>query len=92
MDAGWRTFSRQPRQHLRGDCGGPFKTGLDFGESIFKLSQSGNALQLADWFTPFNEKYLDKHDLDMSEPVLVLPTQSGPYPNLLAAVGKEGTI
>jgi hypothetical protein len=71
---------------------GPFKTGLDFGESIFKLSQSGNALQLADWFTPFNELYLDKHDLDMSEPVLVLPTQLGLYPNLLAAVGKEGTI
>ncbi len=28
----------------------------------------------------------------MSEPVLVLPDQSGTYPHLAAAVGKEGTI
>ena len=71
---------------------GPFAVGLDFGQSVFKLSQSGNTLQLADWFTPYNELYLDDHDLDMSEPVLVLPQQSGEYPNLVAAVGKEGTI
>jgi hypothetical protein len=71
---------------------GPFAAGLDFGQSVFKLSQSGNTLQLADWFTPYNELYLDDHDLDMSEPLLVLPQQSGEYPNLVAAVGKEGTI
>jgi len=71
---------------------GPFSVGIDFGQSVFKLSQSGSTLQLADWFTPFNELYLDQHDLDMSEPVLVLPQQSGEYPNLVAAVGKEGTI
>ena len=71
---------------------GPFEAGIEFGQSVFKLSQSGNALQLADWFTPFNEKYLDDHDLDLSEPLLVLPVQTGKYPNLLAAVGKEGTI
>ena len=39
-----------------------------------------------------NELYLDKHDLDMSEPVLVLPTRSGLLRIYLAAVGKEGTI
>ena len=71
---------------------GPFAVGLDFGQSVFKLSQSGSTLQLADWFTPYNELYLDQHDLDLSEPVLVLPPQSGQYPNLVAAVGKEGTI
>ena len=71
---------------------GPFAAGLDFGQSVLKLSQTGNALELADWFTPFNELFLDENDRDLSEPVLVLPTQSGPYPNLLAAVGKEGTI
>ena len=71
---------------------GPFAVGMDFGQSVFKLSQVGSELQLADWFTPFNEYYLDHHDLDMSEPVLILPTQSGPFPDLAAAVGKEGTI
>ncbi len=71
---------------------GPFAAGMNFGQSVFKLSQSKNQLKLADWFTPFNELLLDDSDLDLSEPVLVLPTQSGEYPNLLAAVGKEGTI
>ena len=47
---------------------GPFAAGLDFGQSVFKLTQVGSELQLADWFTPFNELYLEHHDLDMSEP------------------------
>jgi len=71
---------------------GPFASGLNFGQSVFKLSQGGGTLELADWFTPFNELYLDDHDKDLFAPVLVLPTQTGTYPNLLAAVGKEGTI
>jgi hypothetical protein len=71
---------------------GPFAAGLDFGQSVFKLTQVGSELQLADWFTPFNELYLEHHDLDMSEPVMVLENQAGPYPTLLAVVGKEGTI
>jgi hypothetical protein len=71
---------------------GPFAAGTNFGQSVFKLSQSGSTLQLADWFTPFNELFLDQNDLDMSEPVLVLPKQKGTHPNLLASIGKEGTI
>ncbi len=69
---------------------GPFAVGIDFGQSVFKLSAT--TLQLSDWFTPYNELYLDQHDLDISNPVLVLPQQSGEYPNLVASVGKEGTI
>jgi hypothetical protein len=71
---------------------GDFIAGTNFGQSVFKLSQAGSVLQLVDWFTPFNELILDQHDLDMSEPVLVLPEQTGKYPRLMAAVGKEGTI
>ena len=71
---------------------GPFASGMNFGQSVIKLSQVGNSLQLADWFTPFNEAELEKLDLDMSEPVLVLPNQSGKHKHLAAAVGKEGTI
>jgi hypothetical protein len=71
---------------------GDFMSSTNFGQSVLKLTQSGNTLQLADWFTPYNELYLDENDKDMSEPVLVLPTQPGKYPNLVATVGKEGTI
>jgi hypothetical protein len=71
---------------------GDFAAGTNFGQSVLKLSQVGNALQLTDWFTPFNELALDQQDLDMSEPVLVLPDQSGKHPHILATVGKEGTI
>jgi hypothetical protein len=71
---------------------GPFMAGTNFGQSVLKLAQVGHELKLADWFTPFNEAYLDKHDLDMSEPVLILPPQKGKNRRLLAAVGKEGTI
>ncbi len=71
---------------------GPFTDGVDFGESIFKLSQGDGTLDLADWFTPWNEADLNSHDQDLSQPVLILPDQSGPYPHLAAEVGKEGTI
>jgi hypothetical protein len=71
---------------------GDFTPGANFGQSVIKLSQVGSALQLEDWFTPFNEQDLDRHDLDMSEPVLVLPDQKGKHPHLLATLGKEGTI
>jgi len=71
---------------------GPFTPGTNFGQSVLKLAQSGNTLSLDDWFTPYNQSYLDSNDLDMSEPVLVLPDQLGSYPHMAAAVGKEGTI
>jgi hypothetical protein len=71
---------------------GPFASGLNFGQSVFKLTQASGKLELADWFTPFNELYLDNNDMDMDTPVMVLPTQTGKYPNLLATVGKEGTV
>ncbi len=71
---------------------GPFTAGIDLGQSVFKLAQGDGVLTLADWFTPWNQVYLNDHDLDLSEPVLVLPDQTGPYPHLAASVGKEGTI
>jgi len=71
---------------------GDFAAGTEFGQSVIKLSQNGSQLQLTDWFTPYNELYLDQNDLDMSEPVLVLPQQAGKHPDLAVALGKEGTI
>jgi hypothetical protein len=71
---------------------GVFKPGTNFGQSVLKLSQVGNSLQLADWFTPYNQAYLNTRDLDLSEPVLILPDQAGQHPHLMVAVGKEGTV
>ena len=71
---------------------GDFEAGTNFGQSVIKLSQVDSTLQLADWFTPFNEQDLDRHDMDLSEPVLVLPDQKGKHPHLMATLGKEGTI
>lgn len=71
---------------------GPFKPGTNFGESVLKLSQAGNSLNLADWFTPHDESSLNKNDMDLSEPVLILPDQGGQHTHVALAVGKEGTI
>jgi hypothetical protein len=71
---------------------GDFSAGTNFGQSVIKLSQAGSTLQLPDWFTPYNQQYLDQKDFDMSEPVLVLPDQPGKYPHLLMTMGKESTI
>ncbi len=71
---------------------GDFVAGSKFGQSVIKLSQIGNSLNLQDWFTPLNELYLENHDLDFAEPVLVLPDQPGKRPHLMIAVGKEGTL
>ena len=71
---------------------GNFIPGSNFGTSVFKLSQSGTVLQVADWFTPYNQDYLRQNDLDLNDSVLVLPDQPGPHPHLALGVGKEGTL
>jgi hypothetical protein len=67
--------------------------GLDYGDTLLKVSLSGGTLGLVDYFTPYNQADLDAKDLDLgsSGPVL-LPTQSGPNPNLAVIAGKEGMI
>ena len=71
---------------------GPFASGTNFPVSVFKLSQIGPTLSLADWFTPYNYQYLSKSDLDLNDGVLILPDQPGPVTHELIAVGKEGTV
>jgi len=71
---------------------GRFVPGTNFPISVIKLSQSGTDITVADWFSPYNEKYLSDADLDLNSGVLVLPDQPGPYPHELIASGKEGTI
>ncbi len=70
------------------DAGGP-----DYGESAIKLSP-GN-LNLADYFTPFNQSYLDDLDLDVgSSGAVLLPDSAGngAHPHVLFTAGKEGRM
>ena len=71
---------------------GPFTAGKNFGLSALKLTQKGNDLKLADWFTPYNLKDLNSRDQDLNAPVLILPDQPGAHPHLAVAFGKEGTL
>ena len=68
--------------------------GIDYGDSILRLSWAGAFPGVADYFTPWDQAMLNSYDTDVaSGGVLLLPDQPGaPYPHLLVQVGKEGTI
>jgi hypothetical protein len=63
-----------------------------YGTSVLKLDPT-TGLTIVDSFTPWNQQDLDVQDLDLgANGVMLLPNQSGPRPNLLIALGKDGTI
>jgi hypothetical protein len=63
----------------------------DFGDSFVKLT--GATLQVADFFTPFNQAILSSQDDDLgSGAPLLLPDQNVGPPHLMVSAGKEGTI
>jgi hypothetical protein len=65
----------------------------DFGDSVLKLGWNGTVFGLQDFFTPYNQLYLQDNDLDLgSGGTLILPDQSGSYPHELIAGGKGGTL
>jgi hypothetical protein len=67
--------------------------GSDLGDSVIKLSTPG--LAVADYFTPFNQLYLDQADIDLgSSGAVLLPDLAGslPHQHLLVSAGKEGRI
>jgi hypothetical protein len=68
-------------------------SGRDYGDSVLKLSLSNGALELRDFFTPFNQQELDANDDDLGSggPVL-LTDQPGLHPHLLVVGGKGGGI
>ena len=64
--------------------------GKDYGDTFVKLSTTGTVL---DYFTPSDQAALDSGNLDLgSGGVLLLPTQSGPYPDEMVSAGKNGTV
>lgn len=65
-----------------------------YGDSVLKLSSTAG-LSVADYFTPYNQDYLDAQDLDLgSGGTVVLPDSVGSlaHPHLLVASSKTGTI
>ena len=72
---------------------GLFNGNPDFSDSMLKLKLNPQGLSLVDYFTPFNQSYLQTNDFDLgSSGVLLLPNQTGLHPHLLLSGGKEGTI
>jgi hypothetical protein len=58
-----------------------------YGDSLLKLKPAGNNLEVAGYFTPCNQSYLNHEDLDMgSAAPLLLPG------NLLLSGGKYGNL
>jgi hypothetical protein len=65
---------------------------VDFGDSILRIDLSQGAT-VQDYFTPSNQATLADNDEDVgSGGIALLPTQSGPNPDLLIQAGKQGTI
>jgi hypothetical protein len=67
--------------------------GRDYGDSMLKLGLAGGSFQVLDYFTPFNEKALNRDDADLGSggPMLV-PAQPGDSRRLLLIGGKDGSL
>jgi len=69
--------------------------GSDYSTVFLKLTPNGSTLSVADWFSPYGEKYLNLEsvngDLASSGPIL-FPDQTGAVPHLALACGKSGTL
>jgi Abnormal spindle-like microcephaly-assoc'd, ASPM-SPD-2-Hydin len=67
--------------------------GVNFGDSIVKLTTNGGGLTVADYFTPFNQSVLNINDLDLgSGGVMLLPDQPTLPSHLLIGGGKVGVL
>ena len=63
------------------------------GDSILKFTPHAAELALTDYFTPYNQLVLERHDGDLgSGGVLLLPDQPGTHAHLLIEAGKAGTV
>lgn len=64
--------------------------GSDWGDSFLRLDSS---LAVQDYFTPDDQLKLSKNDLDLGSGAgLLLPPQTGKFPDEIVSAGKEGLI
>jgi hypothetical protein len=67
--------------------------GIDYGDSVLKLTNNGSSFFASDYFTPYNQAIFDNADYDLgSGGPLLLPDQPGPFPHLAVFGGKEATL
>jgi hypothetical protein len=65
--------------------------GSHYGDTLLKLNQGNGTLDLVDYFTPWNQKYFQVNDLDLSSgQVLLLPP--GPEGNYAITIDKNGSL
>jgi Bacterial Ig-like domain (group 1) len=65
--------------------------GTHFGDSVLKLNQGVGVLTLADYFTPFNQKFFQENDLDVSSGLVQILPQQPDGSNFVLAIDKNGT-
>jgi Abnormal spindle-like microcephaly-assoc'd, ASPM-SPD-2-Hydin len=67
--------------------------GIDYGDSVLRLTNNGSSLSVGDYFTPYNQATFDNSDLDLgSGGPLLLPDQPGTFPHLMVVGGKDATL
>jgi HYDIN/CFA65/VesB family protein len=67
--------------------------GTDYADSFLRLNTAGGTLAVADYFSPYNQGIMGADNLDLGAGgVLLLPTQPGPFPDLLVGGGKTASI
>ena len=65
--------------------------GTHYGDTLLKLSLNNGALNLVDYFTPWNQRYFQLNDLDLSSgQVLLLP--DAPQGNFAISIDKNGSL
>ncbi len=65
--------------------------GTHFGDSVLELSQGDSVLNLVSSFTPYNQKYFQEHDLDVSSGLVQLLPEQPDGSNFVLAIDKNGT-
>jgi hypothetical protein len=67
--------------------------GVDYGDSVLKLTPNNGALSVADSFTPFNQASLSSLNWDLGAGgAMLLPDQPGAFPHVMVAGGKGSTV
>ncbi len=67
--------------------------GRDYGDSVLKLTLKNSAIEINDYFTPFDQAKLSDADADLgSSGPLLLPDQPGAHRHLLLQPTKNSTL